>query len=346
VVKALPITSQDSSKTRARIVCGGGGSEGMMTAGTLTRLSEHLSDCNVAITGIDGTSAGAITASLFVSGYNDGGVVEATRRLNAFWNDMKSQGWHHTLARNNALFWFLTPNQRSRLWTKQLMLTHEFMRGSGMHPPVQQTLESLLKKHIPHIESLHQGPMDITINTMTTNKHNGEQEHHIHPAHSISYDTIIAATALAQLGPRVLNGVHHFDGGHAKNGYLEAALADKNATDIFVLSTYPIGHPHQSDARHGEPVKQGELHYDAYHAHMAHPDIHLHSISTMRPAADPTDRMCVDPARMNERYAYGVSLANRWINLYGDYLGVRTSYEFTDDIRAWVHERDHALKVA
>ncbi len=345
MVKANLAPFNDNQNIRARIVCGGGGSEGAMTAGTLTHLSQYLSTQDVKITGMDGTSAGAITASLFVSGFNEGGTTEAVRRLNAFWNDLKSQGWHHNLARHNPAFWFLSPDARVRLWTKQLMLTHEFMRAGGFAPPVQNELERLLKKHIPRIESLHNGPMDITINTMTTNTKTGDQEHHIHRADAISYDTIIAATALAQLGPRVLNGTLHYDGGHAKNGYLEAAL-DDDITDVFVLSTYPIGHPHQSDARHGEPVKQGELHFDAYHAHVSRPDLNFHSISTMREAADPIDRMCVDPTRMTERYHYGVSLAARWINLHGKALGHYTSYEFNDDIRAYVHARDHAAKVA
>jgi predicted acylesterase/phospholipase RssA len=335
----------DNRNIRARIICGGGGSEGIMTAGTLVRIAHHLDQQKAIITGIDGTSAGAATASLFVSGYNDGGTNEATRRLNAFWDDLKAQGWHQDMARHNVLLWFLTPEQRVRLWTQQLMLSHEFMRQSGMQPPVQQELDRLLRKHIPRIESLRHGSMDITINTMTTNTTTGEQEHHIHHAEAISYDTIIAATALAQLGPRLLNGTPHYDGGHAKNGYLETALTG-DVTDIFVLSTYPIGHPHQSDHRHGEPVKQGELHYDAYHAYLSHPDIHFHGISTMRPAADATDRMCVDPTRMSERYHYGVALAERWINFYADSLGHRTSYEFTDEIRNWAHERTMVLKAA
>jgi predicted acylesterase/phospholipase RssA len=324
----------DSSKPAPslRLVIGGGGSELELIRGMIEQVTTYADNRNFRFTGADGTSAGAIAASLFVSGYNEAEpenrVENGLRRLKNFCDDLHGLGWHHTLARNNLAFWFLSPNDRSRFWTKNLLLMNQFTRAVGMAPPVQDELQKLLKKHIPNIQSLQYGAMDITINTMSFDPKTGERIHHIHQAKDIDYDTIIASTALANLGAKFLNGVKHFDGGHMKNGFLESALADNRTTDIIVFSTYPTNHPIENGS-----VKQGELHHDSFKAYMSDDNTkHLHGLHPYISEADDIDRLRNDTQWMKERYRRGCELGRIWCERHGHALGVQSSYEFPESL--------------
>jgi predicted acylesterase/phospholipase RssA len=332
-VRFSPSFLESSKPTPSlRLVIGGGGSELELIRGMIEQVARYADNRNFKFTGADGTSAGAIAASLFVSGYNEADpenrVENGLRRLKNFCEDLRGLGWHHTLARNNLAFWFLSPNDRSRLWANNLLLINDFRRAVGMASPVQDELKKLLKKYIPNIQSLQQGEMDITINTMSHDPKTGERIHHIHQAKDIDYDTIIASTALANLGAKFLNGVNHFDGGHMKNGFLESALADNSVTDIIVFSSYPTHHQTENGT-----VKQGELHHDSFRAYMDDRNTkHLHGLSPIVSEANDIDRMRNDPVWMAERYQRGVTLGRLWCETHGAKIGQTSSYEFPESL--------------
>lgn len=71
----------------------GGGSHGAFTWGVLDRL---LDDASLPISGISGTSAGALNAAVLACGWADGGRAGAQAALRAFWLDVasKQSPWH------------------------------------------------------------------------------------------------------------------------------------------------------------------------------------------------------------------------------------------------------------
>src|ERR1700722_16103436 len=74
---------------RINLALQGGGAHGAFTWGVLEQL---LSDERVAIEGISGTSAGAITAVMLADGLIRGGREEAQKRLSDFWRAVSSTG--------------------------------------------------------------------------------------------------------------------------------------------------------------------------------------------------------------------------------------------------------------
>ncbi len=69
----------------------GGGSHGAFTWGVLDRL---LEDERIAISGISGTSAGALNAAVLASAWTRGGRAAARDALRAFWSDVATSALH------------------------------------------------------------------------------------------------------------------------------------------------------------------------------------------------------------------------------------------------------------
>ncbi|MDB5817184.1 MAG: patatin, partial [Rhizobacter sp.] len=67
----------------------GGGSHGAFTWGVLDRI---LEDDDLVITGISGTSAGALNAAVLATGLRSGGAPGARKALTEFWRDISKSG--------------------------------------------------------------------------------------------------------------------------------------------------------------------------------------------------------------------------------------------------------------
>lgn len=76
-----------SGRARVAIACQGGGSHTAFTAGVLSRLLQPDAQSQVEVTGISGTSGGAICALLAWSALVDGDPSAAEQRLRGFWAD-------------------------------------------------------------------------------------------------------------------------------------------------------------------------------------------------------------------------------------------------------------------
>jgi NTE family protein len=63
---------------------------GAFTWGVLDRL---LEDERIAIEGISGTSAGAISAAVLAQGHIKGGAADARAALDRFWHRVSEIGW-------------------------------------------------------------------------------------------------------------------------------------------------------------------------------------------------------------------------------------------------------------
>ena len=321
--QGFPVNTE-ARDTSIHLVMSGGGSEIEWLRGVLTVLSRQN------ITGVSGTSASAIALALYVSGYNTSGRAEGLRRLDNFCADIRMQGMHYLAARANPAFWFLSPHQKSRLWTKALMLSHDFMKACSIESPVKSSLESLLRKHIPDIKAVNKGPLSLSINTMTINPQTGEPVHHIHHAGDITFETIIASASLDQLGGTMINGDMHFDGGHLNNGFVDAALGNTMARNIVFVSTYPQHHDAESKKPIGGlSIKQGALHHDAFRAFMddSHEKL-LHVIAPDTCEADDIDRMNTDPIRLIGRYNSGKACGTAWEAAHAHHLGVQSTITF------------------
>ena len=317
-------TAGNASAPSLHVVMSGGGSEFEFLHGAIQEISVY------SITGMSGTSAGAIAAALYVSGYNTSGRAEGLRRLKNFSNDLRLSGWHYLLARANPSFIAFSAEERSRLWTSVLGLSHDFMRAVGMKSPIKTAIENLLHKHIPDIDKLNQGPMTIAVNTITIDRKIGTTNHHIHQSGSITFETIIASASLEHMGGTFLNGEIHNDGGHDRNGSNEVAQADQRATDIMVISTYSHDHAEESKPKKGLGIKQGQLHSDMLRLYFDDSNTKfLHSIAPPK-SEDDKARMSNDPIHLMERCKAGRACAQQWKRDHAHKLGNSDSYQFSE----------------
>src|SRR5450631_1897110 len=74
-----------SPTRRVAVALQGGGSHGAFTWGVLDRL---LQEPDFEIVGISGTSAGAMNAGILADGLRRGGVSEARKALERYWEDV------------------------------------------------------------------------------------------------------------------------------------------------------------------------------------------------------------------------------------------------------------------
>lgn len=80
-------TPERGGRARVAIACQGGGSHTAFTAGVLGRLLQPDVQREVTVTGLSGTSGGAICALLAWTALVDGDPAAAQERLRAFWKD-------------------------------------------------------------------------------------------------------------------------------------------------------------------------------------------------------------------------------------------------------------------
>jgi predicted acylesterase/phospholipase RssA len=315
-------TAGNASAPSLHVVMSGGGSEFEFLRGVIKEISVYP------ITGMSGTSAGAIAAALYVSGYNTNGRAEGLRRLTNFSNDLRLSGWHYLLARANLAFIGYSGEGRSRLWTKTLGLTHDFMRTMGVESPMKTAIETLLRKHIPDIDKLNHGPMTIAVNTITIDPKTGTTNHHIHQSGSITFETIIASASLEKMGGTLVNGVMNYDGGHDYNGFPEAALNDEDATDIMWVSTYALDHAEQSNPINGLGIKQGQLHSDMLRLYMDDSNPKFLHVIAPDVSQDDIARMSNDPLHLMKRNSAGTVSTQQWIRDHAHKLGRSDSCVF------------------
>jgi NTE family protein len=237
---------QVSGRKPINLALQGGGSHGALTWGVLDRL---LEDGRLAITGISGTSAGAMNAVVLADGYRRGGAEAARAALARFWRAVSDA------AR-------LSPIRRSP-WDR--------LRGSYSldGSPAYLAFEGLSRMLSPYqLNPLGLNPLrdvvarqvdfanvnacpDVRVYVTATNVRTGQPR--VFGPGEVTIDAVMASACLPQMHPAVeIDGEAYWDGGFTGNPALYPLVARHDAPDIVVVQINPI-------VRHALPRSAREI---------------------------------------------------------------------------------------
>ncbi len=221
----------------------GGGSHGAFTWGVLDRL---LEEDRLHISGISGTSAGALNAAVLATGWAEGGRVGAQAALRAFWLDVSAQGacfgrWPAAfglgLGGGSGLASFNLDNNPFYAWGQQ------FMRAFSpyqINPLGDNPLRAVLLRHVkPQV--LKTGPLQLFV--ATTAVRTGQPR--IFDSKDLSIDALLASACLPQIFRAVeIDGQPYWDGGYGGNPALWPLIYNTDAVDVVLVQINPL---HRAD---------------------------------------------------------------------------------------------------
>lgn len=207
------------SKKRIAIACQGGGSQTAFTGGVLSELFDDGIHQDNHITGLSGTSGGALNASLAWYGLlraAQGDETPISDRLEAFWHDIKAQHpleilFDSTITAHmrmaNAGFmpmWEISPYSFFAQWMNSAL-------GSGVFRERFMDFKGALEHHIPFAE-LHAmtGPHSPTLLLGAANVKTGNLKIFSSANKEICVEAILASAAVPNVFPAVQIGDDFF----------------------------------------------------------------------------------------------------------------------------------------
>ena len=214
----------------------GGGSHGAFTWGVLDRL---LEEPWLQVDAISGTSAGAMNAAVFASGWTRGGASGARQALDAYWDRVARA----------ALF---SPVQRTPIdralgrWSLDsspvfvgLELMARVFSPYDLNPRGYNPLTSILEQSID-FALLAQSPIKLFITA--TNVRTGRGR--IFRNAEITPDVLLASACLPTMFQAVeIDGEPYWDGGYAGNPTITPLVRESDAQDTILVQINPRERP-------------------------------------------------------------------------------------------------------
>ena len=219
----------------------GGGAHGAFTWGVLDRFAE---DARLVVEAISGTSAGAMNATMYKTGFLDGGNEGARAQLDLFWGSVQQT------ARSNA--------HPLAEWTSQ------FMSAAGLPPlpaaPGYAIGDALSRTFSPYQwNPLNINPLRDLLEEMidfstvcracyphlfisATNVRTGKIK--VFDDSHLSVDVVLASACLPLLFQAIeIDGDAYWDGGYMGNPALFPLYSDTHSDDIIIVHVNPIERP-------------------------------------------------------------------------------------------------------
>ena len=230
---ALRRPAPDGRK-RINLALQGGGAHGAFTWGVLDHL---LEDGRFVISGISGTSAGAMNAVMLADGLARGGPDEARKRLAEFWRAASLSGDLPGVQRAviDRLFSFLPyDTSPAQLWFNALS---RFLSPYDLNPLNINPLKDLIERFVDFdaIRACQSPKLFIS----ATNVHTGHLR--MFPPEKINADVVMASACLPFLFRAVeLDGVPYWDGGYMGNPAIFPLFGIKETEDVLIVQINPI----------------------------------------------------------------------------------------------------------
>jgi NTE family protein len=215
----------------------GGGSHGAFTWGVLDRLLEEEW---LEISGISGTSAGAMNAVAVAAGLMEGGREGARQCLRRFWEQVANSSPFHHLENHPFAAWTGLNSAWMQAWLE----------------PWQQALRSLGSQWSPYqLNPLNLNPLrDILAQTVDFERvrqchrthlfiaatHVATGELRVFRQEELTADMVLASACLPLLFQAVeIEGQAYWDGGYAGNPTLLPLIAETPADDLLLVQINP-----------------------------------------------------------------------------------------------------------
>jgi NTE family protein len=220
----------------------GGGSHGAFTWGVLDRL---LDEPSLDISGVSGTSAGAMNAGVLATGWASGGRAGAQRALRAFWEAVSGHGGCFGGARPAPPAWAWPPTadlaafnldqQPAFAWFSQWL---KLFSPYQFNPFDINPLRDLVVEHIDEA-AMRSGPLKLFITA--TAVRTGQPR--VFTGADLSHDAVLASACLPQVFRAVqIDGDPYWDGGYSGNPALWPLIYRTEAMDIVLVKINPLVH--------------------------------------------------------------------------------------------------------
>jgi len=224
----------------------GGGSHGAFTWGVLDRL---LQDETLPLSGVSGTSAGALNAGVLASGYAQGGREGARQALRSFWSDVGRGGScfggtprlpFDPFNPFGNLAGYNLDNNPFYAWFNQ------FLKGLSpyqFNPYDINLLREITARHVD-VDAMRKGPLTLFITA--TAVRTGQQR--VFSGAELSIDALLASACLPQLFKSVLiDGEPYWDGGYSGNPAIWPLIYETPALDVMLVKINPLVRPDLPD---------------------------------------------------------------------------------------------------
>ncbi|MGO4524172.1 patatin-like phospholipase family protein [Microvirga sp. 2MCAF35] len=210
----------------------GGGSHGAFTWGVLDRL---LEEPWLRITGISGTSAGAMNAAILADGWLEGGAEGARHALDRYWRRVSRA----------AAF---SPLQRSPLdrlmgrWTLDtspayvaMDLASRLLSPSDLNPSGFNPLRAILAESVD-FERLAGSPIQLFVTATSVRTGRGR----IFRNGEITPDVLLASACLPTMFAAIeIDGELYWDGGYVGNPTITPLVRETDAHDTILVQINP-----------------------------------------------------------------------------------------------------------
>jgi NTE family protein len=316
----------------------GGGSHGAFTWGVLDRL---LDDSTLDITGISGTSAGALNAAVLATGHAAAGRAGAQAALRAFWLDVAAQQ-----SALGGCFGAAPPAQLSGFnldWNPFYQWSQQWLKLFSPYQfslPGANPLREVLQRHVQP-EALRR--CEIALFITATSVKTGQPR--VFDRRDLSVEALLASACLPQLFRAVeIDGEAYWDGGYSGNPAIWPLIYNTPSLDVLLVKINPL-------VREGVPdtpaeiadrvneitfnaglvgemraigfvarlVEQGHLDPGRYRA------LRLHMVADEEGLAplSPSSKLNTDRAFLEALHALGHAAADRWLAEHRGAIGRR-----------------------
>ncbi len=223
-----------SGKKRINLALQGGGAHGAFTWGVLDEL---LGDSRIEIEGISGTSAGAINAVMVADGLARGGPEEARKRLADFWRAASRDGEMSNFSRaiSERLFSLIPiAGGPMKAWFDTMA---SYLSPYDLNPLNINPLKDLIVRFVD-FDAVKKSEMPLFI--AATNVHTGRLR--VFPCDKIDADAVMASAALPYVFKAVeIEGVPYWDGGYTANPPIYPFFRTTTTTeDVLVVQINPV----------------------------------------------------------------------------------------------------------
>ncbi|GGB76587.1 patatin-like phospholipase family protein [Henriciella pelagia] len=225
----------------------GGGAHGAFTWGVLERLTECE---DIEIRSITATSAGAMNAAAFISGYQKDGNEGARQSLSNFWQDISRRGASLYAMKPNSLAGEMLSSNPFAAFSPHSIATAmtSFLSPYDLNPfdlnPLREAVTGMID-----FEAVRAS--DIQLFVAATNVETGKVK--IFKGEEITSDAILASACLPNTFRAVeIEGTPYWDGGYLGNPSLFPLFYTNAPKDILLVTLNPL-------ERKGTPRTAGEI---------------------------------------------------------------------------------------